>query len=88
MIGRVVVVVELDVVVDGASVVVVVARVVAEVSAALGEHADAIRPYLESKPKGQFGRHQYSAEEWGFDPAKLREKMRPYTDYYGIELEA
>ncbi len=54
----------------------------------LGEHADAIPRYLESKPKGQFGRHQYSAEEWGFDPAKLREKMRPYTDYYGIELEA
>ena len=44
MIGRVVVVVELDVVVDGASVVVVVARVVAGVSAALGEHAAAIRP--------------------------------------------
>jgi hypothetical protein len=54
----------------------------------LGEHADAIRPYLESKPKGKFGQHKYSAEEWGIDPAKLREKMRPYTDYYGIKLEA
>ena len=31
--------------------------------------------------------HQYSLEEWGFDAAALREKMRPYTDYYGIELE-
>jgi hypothetical protein len=54
----------------------------------LGEHADAIRRYLESKPQGKFGQHKYSAEEWGFDPAELREKMRPYTDYYGIELEA
>jgi hypothetical protein len=54
----------------------------------LGEHADAIRHYLEAKPKGKFGKHKYSAEEWGFDPAKLREKMLPYTDYYGIKLEA
>jgi len=54
----------------------------------LAEHADAIPRYLESKPKGKFGRHRYSAEEWGIDPVKLREKMRPYTDHYGIELEA
>jgi len=54
----------------------------------LGEHADAIRRYLEAKPKGKFGKHKYSAEEWGFDPAKLREKMLPYTDYYDIKLEA
>jgi hypothetical protein len=52
-----------------------------------GEHADAIRRYIETKPKGKFGKHQYSLEEWGFDAAALREKMRPYTDYYGIELE-
>lgn len=54
----------------------------------LGEHADAIRRYIAEKPKGKFGMHRYSAEEWGFDPAALREKMRPYTDYYGVALEA
>ena len=53
----------------------------------LGEHADAIRQYIESKPKGKFGKHKYSAEEWGFDPAALRKKMLPYTDHYGITLE-
>jgi hypothetical protein len=53
----------------------------------LGEHADAIRGYLEAKPKGKFGKHRYSVEEWGFDPVKLREKMLPYTDHYGIALE-
>jgi hypothetical protein len=53
----------------------------------LGEHADAIRRYVSEKPKGKFGKHKYSAEEWGFDRAQLREKMRPYTDYYGIALE-
>jgi hypothetical protein len=53
----------------------------------LGEHADLIRQYLESKPKGKFGQHKYSPEEWGFDASALREKMLPYTDHYGIALE-
>jgi hypothetical protein len=53
----------------------------------LAEHADAIRHYVEAKPKGKFGKHKYTPEEWGFDAAALREKMRPYTDHYGIELE-
>lgn len=53
----------------------------------LPEHGDAIRRYLEEKPKGKFGQHRYSPEEWGFDPKALREKMRPYTDHYGIALE-
>jgi len=52
-----------------------------------GEHADAIRRYIDAKPKGKFGKHEYSPEEWGFDPATLRERMRPYTDHYGITLE-
>jgi hypothetical protein len=34
-----------------------------------------------------FGKHKYSPEEWGFDPAQLREKMRPYTDHYDVVLE-
>jgi len=53
----------------------------------LDEHADAIRRYVEAKPKGKFGRHKYSPEEWGFDPVRLRERMLPYTDYYGVALE-
>jgi hypothetical protein len=51
-------------------------------------HAEAIRRYLVDKPKGKFGTHHYSAEEWGIDPDALREQMRPYTDHYGVELEA
>jgi hypothetical protein len=53
----------------------------------LGEHADAIRRYLAEKPKGKFGTHHYSPEQWGFDRAALRERMRPYTDHYGVVLE-
>ncbi|HIF63783.1 MAG TPA: sulfotransferase [Deltaproteobacteria bacterium] len=50
-------------------------------------HADAIRAYMKAKPKGKFGQHKYSAEQWGFDPARIRKKMLPYTDYYGVTLE-
>jgi hypothetical protein len=53
----------------------------------LGKHADAIRCYIEAKPKGKFGVHKYTPEEWGFDPAALRKRMRPYTDHYGVTLE-
>ena len=53
----------------------------------LGEHADAIRRYVAARPKGKFGQHKYTAEEWGFDPVALRQKMLPYTDYYGIAIE-
>ena len=53
----------------------------------LGAHADAIRRYLAAKPQGKFGTHRYSLEQWGFDAAALRERMRPYTDHYGVALE-
>jgi hypothetical protein len=52
-----------------------------------GEHGDAIRRYVAAKPRGKFGVHRYSPEDWGFDPATLRERMRPYTDHYGVALE-
>jgi hypothetical protein len=51
------------------------------------EHAERIRAYLRQKPKGKFGVHRYGAEEWGFDPAALRERLAPYIAHYGIELE-
>ncbi len=53
----------------------------------LPEHADAIRAYIAAKPKGKFGKHKYTLEEWGLDRAAFREKMLPYTDYYGVQLE-
>jgi hypothetical protein len=68
MIGRVVVV-ELDVVVEGASVVVVVARVVVEVSATLGEHAVAIRP--DATRMLRVGRIRFTVEDRTAD-AELR----------------
>jgi hypothetical protein len=50
-------------------------------------HADQIRDYLAHKPKGKFGRHQYSAEDWGLDPAKIRSDLAPYMEYYKVARE-
>jgi hypothetical protein len=51
------------------------------------EHAERVRRYLAEKPQGKFGAHRYAPEEWGFDAAELRERLRSYTDHYGVELE-
>ena len=51
------------------------------------EHAERVRAYLAEKPQGKFGRHRYSAEEWGFDAAGLRKELAPYIEHFGVELE-
>ncbi len=51
------------------------------------EHAEAIRRYLAEKPKGKFGVHQYSPEEWGFSAAGLRTSLAPYIAHFGVALE-
>jgi hypothetical protein len=42
----------------------------------LPEHAEAIREYVANKPKDRHGRHRYSPEMWGIDPAELRAATR------------
>jgi hypothetical protein len=53
-----------------------------------GAHADAIRAYVDHRPQGALGKHAYTAEQFGIDEAAVRERMRPYTEHYGIALEA
>jgi hypothetical protein len=50
-------------------------------------HADRIRDYLAHKPKGKFGAHKYSPEDWGIDPAKIRADLAPYMEYYRVPRE-
>jgi len=50
-------------------------------------HAERITQYLADKPKGKFGTHRYSAEEWGFDRGALREQLAPYIEHFGVALE-
>jgi hypothetical protein len=51
------------------------------------EHAERVRAYLAEKPKGKFGTHRYSAEEWGFDADALRASLARYIEHFGVELE-
>jgi hypothetical protein len=51
------------------------------------EHAARIRDYLEHKPKGKFGVHRYSPEEWGYSAKELHERLAPYIEHFGVELE-
>ena len=51
------------------------------------ENAERIREYLAEKPKGKFGKHQYSPEDWGYSAAGLRERLAPYIDHFGVVLE-
>ncbi len=51
------------------------------------EHAERIRAYLAEKPRGKFGVHRYTPEEWGFTRDELRRSMAPYVSTFGIELE-
>ena len=55
-------------------------------------HADAalqprIRAYLAEKPRGKFGVHKYTPEEWGFTPEELRRSLAGYIAHFDIELE-
>jgi len=51
------------------------------------EHAEAIRRYLAEKPKGKFGAHAYTPEEWGFTADGLRRTLAPYIALFGVALE-
>lgn len=50
-------------------------------------HAERIRRYLDGKPRGKFGVHRYTAEDWGFDRDELHARMQPYIDHFAVELE-
>ena len=52
-----------------------------------GLDSRAIPAYLASKPKGKFGVHHYTPEEWGFSAEGLRENLAPYIDHFGVALE-
>jgi hypothetical protein len=51
------------------------------------EHAERIRAYVRDKPKGKFGTHHYTPEDWGFDAIMLRRELAPYIEHFGVTLE-
>ena len=50
-------------------------------------HREAVVRYLESKPRGKHGSHDYTAQEWGYDPAALRSDLAPYISTFGVVAE-
>jgi hypothetical protein len=61
------------------------ARMGRELSDAQGER---VLAYLRDKPQGKFGTHRYTPEEWGYDAAGLRQRLAPYIEHFGIDLES
>jgi len=50
-------------------------------------HDDRIRGYLRDKPKGKFGKHQYSLDEYGLNSQAIDEAYARYVEYYGVASE-
>lgn len=50
-------------------------------------HAQRIRDYLDAKPRGKFGRHAHTPEEWGFTKEGIRAQTRGYVEAFGVEIE-
>ncbi len=40
--------------------------------------------FLAENPPGKHGKHSYTLERFGLDPAKERERYRFYQEYYGV----
>ena len=51
------------------------------------DHAAAVLSYLAHKPKGKFGVHRYTPEEWGLTAESLRAEMAPYIEHFGVARE-
>jgi len=50
-------------------------------------HEERIRGYLRDKPKGKFGKHVYTLEEYGLDAATVDTTYQAYVEHYGIRGE-
>ncbi len=50
-------------------------------------HEERIRHYLAEKPRGKFGVHRYTPEEWGFTKEEIRKNLSGYIEREKIRLE-
>lgn len=51
------------------------------------EASDAMRAHVAARPKGKFGVHRYSLDEFGLDAGELRERFAHYVERYDIPPE-
>ncbi len=52
------------------------------------EYGKKIRAYLVEKPRNKFGKHVYTAKDYGLSDDQIRRDFAFYTDHYGVALEA
>ena len=44
----------------------------------------ALERHVRENPQGKHGAHRYALEEYGLDPARVRERLRFYTDRFEV----
>lgn len=52
-----------------------------------GESADAMRKFIDDNPQDKHGVHSYTAEEYGINPAAVREQFKRYIDTFNLPPE-
>ena len=52
------------------------------------EYAQAIRSYLDHKPKNKHGKHSYQPEDWGLSTETLKQEAQPYIEAFGVNSES
>ncbi len=50
-------------------------------------HDNIITDYLANKPKGKFGKHDYTFDRFGLDPDQVRNEFGAYVEHYNIAEE-
>jgi len=50
-------------------------------------HEDVVTGYLRDKPKGKFGKHEYTFEDYGLDPERVRATYADYVSHYHVPEE-
>lgn len=48
---------------------------------------DAMRPYLDGRPRGKHGAHTYALADFGLDAEELRKGFADYAAYFGVPAE-
>lgn len=51
-------------------------------------YIDAIKNYLDHKPKGKHGKHSYQPEDWGLNTDILKAEAKPYLESYQVKSES
>lgn len=52
-----------------------------------GESADNMRNFINDNPQDKHGRHSYKAEDYGINPAEVRETFKRYIDTFNLAPE-